>query len=210
MASYSDLVTELISVNENDGDEFLAYIPKMINRAEDKLTKDLDDTGLIAHTSVAVSSGNNSITLPVGTRIVKNFYIDSSGSKINMLMRTSEFLNDYWPVSASTGIPKYYTRLSNTAITVAPTPSSTFNGVVAHISRPTTLTSAANNNYFTDFCYDALFYASQVEALMFQKNYSVVPAFESKYKDAINALRMQASRTRRDDLQQPTPTIKEA
>jgi|TARA_R110002167_G_scaffold212191_1_gene416813 hypothetical protein len=210
MSSYSQLVTELIRVNENEGAEFIAYIPSMINRAEEKLTKDLDDTGLVTYTSVAVSINNNSVTLPLGTRIIKNFYIENSGTKINMLMRTSEYLNDYWPVSASTGTPKYYTRLTNTAINVAPTPSATLNGTVAHISRPVTLTSTNDNNYFTDFCYDALFYGSQIEALLFQKNYSAVGNYDSKYKESVMALRNQANRTRRDDMQQPVTNVKEA
>jgi len=210
MASYSELVTELIRVNENDGDEFLAYIPSMINRAEEKLTKDLDDTGLVTYTSVAVSNSNSNITLPLGTRIIKNFFINNAGTKINMLMRTSEYLNDYWPVIASTGTPKYYTRLTNTAIALAPTPDTTLDGTIAHISRPVTLTSTNDNNYFTDFCYDALFYASQIEALLFQKNYSAVTNYEGKYKEAVMALRNQANRTRRDDMQQPVTNVKEA
>ena len=96
------------------------YIPKMVNRAEERLTKDLDDYGLVTYTSVAVSAGNNKVTLPSGTRIVKNVNITSDGSKINLLQRTDEFINDYWPVSASTSEPKYYARRNNTTILIAP------------------------------------------------------------------------------------------
>ena len=102
MANYTYLVNDIINACENDGTEFLDYVPNMVNRAEERLTKDLDDYGLVTYTSVAVSLGNNILTLPTGTRIVKNINIVSDSTKINLLQRTDEYINDYWPVSAST------------------------------------------------------------------------------------------------------------
>ena len=55
---------------------FLNQIPNIVNRAEERLTDELDDYGLVTYTSVAVSQGNNIVTLPTGTRIVKNFNVD--------------------------------------------------------------------------------------------------------------------------------------
>jgi len=107
-------------------------------------------------------------------------------------------------VSASTGTPEYYARRNNTTVLIAPTPVSTFDGEVVHVSKPTTLTSATNTNYFTDYCYDALFNGSMVEAMIFNKNYTAIPVFESRYVEGIQSLRNQSRRTRRDDMQNPT------
>ena len=203
MANYTYLVNDILETTENGSSEFLSSVPKMINKAELRLTKDLDDYGLVAYTSVAVSSGKNIVNLPEGTRILKNFNIVSSGTKINLLQRTDEFINDYWPVSASTGIPEYYARRDNTTVIVAPTPVSTISGQVVHISRPVTLASATPNNYFSDFCYDALYNASMVEALLYMKNYEPMSIYETRYKEALAALLNQARRTRRDDMQAP-------
>jgi hypothetical protein len=203
MANYTYLVDDLIAATENDGSEFLSYIPKMVNRAEERLTRDLDDYGLVTYTSVAVSSGNNNITLPSGTRIVKNFNIVSDGTRINLLQRTDEYIRDYWPVSASTGTPEYYARRNNTTVLIAPTPSSTVNGEVVHISRPVTLASTTPTNYFSDYCYDALFNASMVEAMVFMKNFELVSLFEQRYMQAVQTLQNQARRTRRDDMETP-------
>jgi len=203
MANYTYLVNDIINASENDGTEFVNYIPNMVNRAEERLTRDLDDYGLVTYTSVAVSSGNNLVTLPSGTRILKNLNITVSGTRINLLQRTDEYVRDYWPVSASTGTPQYYARRNNTTLLLAPTPVSTVDGEVVHISRPTTLTSTTNTNYFTDFCYDALFNASMVEAMVFQKDYQTASLFEQRYKEAVSTLQNQARRTRRDDMQTP-------
>ena len=77
--------------------------------------------------------------------------------------------------------------------------------------------SATTSNYFSEFCYNALFDACMVESMIFMKNYSLVPAMEQKYQGSINALRNQARRTRRDDMETPsnqlggpTPIVKNA
>ena len=203
MASYTYLVDDIIESTENDNSDFASAIPKFVNRAELRLTTDLDDYGLVTHTSVAVSSGKNVITLPSGTRVIKNVNINNAGTRINLVQRTDEFINDYWSVSASTGTPEYYARRDNTTILIAPTPVSTVDGIVAHISRPVTLSSATNTNYFSDFCYNALYNASMVEALLFMKNYEAIAVYESRYKEDVLALRNQARRTRRDDMESP-------
>ena len=203
MANYTYLVNDIIETTENDNSDFTSAIPKFVNRAELRLTKDLDDYGLVTYTSVAVSSGKNIINLPAGTRILKNFNINNAGTKINLLQRTDEFLNDYWYVSASTGTPQYYARRNNTTVLIAPTAVSTVDGVIVHISRPTTLSSASDTNYFSDFCYNALYNASMVEALLFMKNYEAITIYESRYKEEVQALRNQSRRTRRDDMETP-------
>jgi|TARA_R110001606_G_scaffold131075_1_gene266912 hypothetical protein len=204
MVNYTYLVNDIIQASENEGTEFVNYVPNMVNRAEERLTKDLDDYGLVSYTSVAVSSGNNILTLPTGTRIVKNINIVSNSTKINLLQRTDEYINDYWPVSASTDEPRYYAPRNNSTVLIAPTPASTYSGQVVHVSRPVTLTSATPENYYTDFCYDLLFNASMIEAMVFQKDYPTSQLFEQRYSQLLELQRNQARRTRRDDMQSPT------
>lgn len=205
MANYTYLVDDLIGATENDGTEFTNYIPKIVNRAEERMTRDLDDYGLVTYTSVAVSLNNNIITLPVGTRIVKNFTVTLGASgKTPMLQRTDEFINDFWPIETSTAdIPIYYARRDNSTIMIAPTTNTTYDAEIVHVTKPVALTSATPNNYFSDYCYDALFNASMVESMVFMKNFTAVSLFEQRYQQALEGLRNQARRTRRDDMETP-------
>jgi hypothetical protein len=207
MGTYITLVDDLIAACENTSAEFLAYIPKMVDRAEERLVKDLDDSGLTIYTALTVTVNVNQVTLPTNTRIVKNINIVSNGSKINLLMRTDEFINDYWPVSASVAQPKYYARRDNTTVLIAPTPVSTYSGEVVSVIKPDTLTSVAPSNYFTDFAYDLLWNASMVEAMMFQKDYPTMVVFQNIYKELLDLQRNQARRTRRDDMQAPLSPV---
>ena len=223
MPSYSFLKTDLINTTENDSSEYESQIPNIVERAESRLMKELDDSGLDNYSSFTFTAGNPIVTVPEGTLVVRNVNYKTSVSSniIPLLQRTYEYAIDYFPhASTSTGEPRYYARKNNTEIYVVPTPASTLTGEIQITKRPLALasatgTSATTSNYFSEFCYNALFDACMVESMIFMKNFSLVPNMEQKYQSSINALRNQSRRTRRDDMQSPanplggpTPVVK--
>jgi len=223
MPSYSFLKTDLINTTENDSSEYESQISNIVERAESRLMKELDDFGLDNYSSFSFTAGDPVVTVPEGTLVVRNVnYKTSASSNITQLLqRTYEYAIDYFPhASASTGTPRYYSRKNNTEIYVVPTPASALTGEIQTTKRPLALssatgTSATTSNYFSEFCYNALFDACMVESMIFMKNFSLVPTMEQKYQSSINALRNQSRRTRRDDMQSPanplggpTPVVK--
>tara|TARA_R100001460_G_scaffold56023_1_gene95452 strand:+ start:39 stop:719 length:681 start_codon:yes stop_codon:yes gene_type:complete len=211
MPSYSFLKTDLINTTENDSSEYESQISNIVERAESRLMKELDDFGLDNYSSFSFTAGNPIVTVPEGTLVVRNVnYKTSASSNITpLLQRTYEYAIDYFPhASASTGTPRYYSRKNNTEIYVVPTPASALTGEIQTTKRPLALssatgTSATTSNYFSEFCYNALFDACMVESMIFMKNFSLVPTMEQKFQGSINSLRNQARRTRRDDMQTP-------
>jgi hypothetical protein len=202
MPSYSDLVLDIQRTAENDSQEFSDQIPVLINKAEYRLIKELDDVALNQITSITTQANNPLVSIASDTRIIRNINIKVSGSKINLLQRSQEYAYDYWPfVSSSVGEPKYYAMRSNTQIYIVPTPASAYDTEVVYVARPTTLTSAAPNNYFSDFCYNALFYASMIEASLFNKSFNTVAAWQAELKGSIDSLRNQARRNRQDNME---------
>ena len=206
MSTYSYLVTDLKNTAENDSTEFADQIPYFINKAELQLTKDLDDFGLDVFTTITLSASNPIVSIPSGTRLIRNVNYTTSVSSIktNLLQRTYEYAIDYFPyASASTGTPRYYARKNNTQIYIVPTPASTVTGEIQTVVRPSSLTSAAPTNYYSEFCYNALFYRCMFEANFFMKNWEVSQVWEAQYKNSIDGLRNQARRTRQDDMETP-------
>ena len=223
MPSYSFLKTDLINTTENDSNEYESQISNIVERAESRLMKELDDFGLDNYSSFSFTAGDPIVTVPEGTLVVRNVnYKTSASSNITpLLQRTYEYAIDYFPhASASTGTPRYYSRKNNTEIYVVPTPASALTGEIQTTKRPLALssatgTSATTSNYFSDFCYNALFDACMVESMVFMKNFSLVAVMEQKYQSSISGLRNQARRTRRDDMETPsnqlggpTPVVK--
>ena len=208
MGTYSDLKTAIINTTENDGTEFSSVIPDFISRTELRMTKDIDDCGLDVYTAITLAASNPVVSLNDRVRIVRNVNYTTSASSIktNLLQRTYEYAIDYWPyVSASTGTPRYYARKNNTSIYIVPTPASTLTGEIQTVSQPLPLasatgTSVTTTNYFSEYCYDALFYGCMMEATMYMKDWQTLPQWQQQYEAAIITLRNQARRTRQDDM----------
>ena len=208
MPNYAYLKTDLINTTENDSTEFSTQVSAFVKKTEFRMIKDLDDFGLDEYTNISVSSGNaGTVSLGDRVRIVRNVnYIVSTGTTVtNLLPRTVEYVNDYWPVSASTGTPRYYTRKNNSSIKIVPTPVSALTVEIQSQSQPLYLSSATSTsmttqNYFSDYCYNALFAGCMIEATMYMKDWTTLPVWASEYQNAILKLNNQARRTRQDDM----------
>jgi hypothetical protein len=210
MATYSDLKADIISASENDGAEFTSAIASFIERTELRLTKDIDDVGLDVYTTITLLANNPVVDLPNDrVRIVRNvnYTTSTSSIKTSLLQRTYEYAIDYWPyASASVGDPRYYSRKTNSSIYIVPTPTSTLTGEIQTVQQPLPLasatgTSVTTTNYFSQYCYDALFYGCMLEATMFMKDWQTLPVWQQQYEAAIITLRNQARRTRQDDME---------
>ena len=215
MPNYSFLKTDIINTIENNSSEFEEQIPFIVEKAEDRLIKELDDPGLDNYSTFSFTASDPVVSLPADALVVRNVNYTTSvstaaisaNSKINLLQRTYEYAIDYFPyASASTGTPRYYSRKTNTQIYIVPTPASAVSGEIQYTRRPLALasatgTSVTTSNYFSEFCYNALFAASMVESNYFIKDLQAVATWEGKYKNSIDALRNQSRRMRQDDMQ---------
>ena len=211
MPNYSFLKTDLINTAENDSSEFADQIPKFVEKAEDRLVKELDDPGLDNFSSFSFTASNPTVSLPVDTLVIRNvnFKTSASSNITTLLQRTYEYAIDYWPyASTSVGTPRYYARKNNTSIYIVPTPTSALSGEIQYTRRPLALssatgTSATTSNYFSEFAYNALFNACMIEASKFTKSWDIVQVWESSYTNSVDALRNQARRMRQDDMENP-------
>ena len=209
MPNYAYLKTDIINTTENDSIEFENQIPYLIEKAEIRLTKDLDDVGLTEFSSFSFTASNPVVSLPADTRIIRsvNYKTSVSSNITTLLQRPYEYAIDYFPhASASTGTPRYYSRKTQTAIYVVPTPASALSGEISYVRRPIGLasatgTSVTTSNYFSEFCYDALFYACMMEAARFNKSQEDLQLYQGDYVNAVEGLRNQARRSRQDNME---------
>ena len=200
--TYNTLVTQIKNTMEDDGTEFETAIPDFIRRAELKLTHSLDNEGLTEYATSQFTASDPFLTLPTGTLIIKNVnFINSGGSRVSLLLRMKEYVDDYWPVRASVGVPKYYAKFRNDKVLIAPTPTSANSVELEYIIMPSALSTSKQSNYFTNFCENALFYASMVEACHFNKNATAAQVWEAQYQNEIILLANEARRNRRDDME---------
>ena len=201
--TYSSLVSAIQETAENTGSEFVGAIPNFISRTEKRLTRDIDLQGLTKFATTNFVTATPIYQKPTNALIVKNLTITSGGSRINLVMKTKEYLNDYWPDRTSVGEPRYYANYG-TELLVAPAPASAYPAEISYVVEPTALASSTQEeNYFTQYCSNALFYGSMIEAALFMKNPTAANIWESFYGREIAALNNEARRSRRDSMAMP-------
>ena len=191
---------------ENFSDEFSTNIPRFINRAELRLTREIDNLGLTKYVSSNFTAGDAFLTKPSDALIIKNInFTKSNGSRVNLVHRTNEYLTDYWPARTSTGTPRYYSNFGANRVLIAPAPVSALDVEMSYVGRPEALASSTNEtNYFTEKCSNALFYAVMVEACFFMKNDGAAIYWENQYNREKMDLLNESRRTRRDDMEIPS------
>jgi hypothetical protein len=196
--SYTQLYDYIRSASENDDTEFAAAIPTFIDQTRMRLSRDIDTYGFVVYTTVAVST--YLVSVPSDALVLKNVTYVSAGRYSQLIMRTDEFLREYWPQRTSVGEPKYYARWGYNQLLVAPAPSTSASLEISYVQIPTSIGSVGTStNWLTEYAPEALFYGCMQEACMFMKNYQAAALWEGKYQDAVGKLRNEARRTRQDD-----------
>lgn len=216
VVTYSTLVQQIKDTMEDDSTEFSNAVPDFIRRAELRLTREMDTHGLTQYFTSNFTKGEAFLAIPSTNLIVKNInYLTSAtttldngrvaspNTRISLLVRTKEYVEDYWPVRTSTGLPKYYTHFMQDQILIAPAPISAFAAEIELVIQPSTLSVGNETNYYTTFCENALFYATMIEACYFNKNSTAVQLWDQQYQREIITIVNEARRNRRDDMSKP-------
>lgn len=204
ISTYATLVSACKDLGEDDSVEYGNYIPTAIGLAEARINKEVDTLGHVLNATATVASGNNLVTKPSDWRSSFDTYIETSAGIVNLAHKQRSYVRDYWPVSASTGQPKYYADKNNTQIIVAPTPASSYTCYFDYNGPPAALTSASPTNYWTDYHPDVIFHATMVEMARFSRNGDLLAKEEAAYQASRDGMINEGRRQRRDDGSTPT------
>lgn len=203
ITTYATLVSAIQEEAEDDGTEFLAFIPTAIANAEDRLFRELELPDLVEPVTGTVVSGSNILTKPSGYKFADYLAITVDSKKRILKKRLRSFLVDYWPNEGETGVPKYYAERNSTSFILAPTPNSSYAYVMALTKKPTKLSPSNTTNYYVLNCPETLFYACMVEMATFMKTWPDLAARENKYIQARDSWNIEQMRKRRDGTEEP-------
>jgi hypothetical protein len=169
MTDYSDLLSNLQDWNEDDSSEFSADVPVIIQRAEDRLFLDIPDLLSYKATETGSLTESSRVLTPAETaiRIVKSLAITVSSKFVFLTQKKEEYIDDYWPNVSTEGQPKFFARLNETQIIVAPTPDSAYAYTLRHLRVPARLTSGNTSTFLSAVFPGELFRACMYEAAIF-------------------------------------------
>ena len=209
--TYSSLTQDLKDWMENDGTEFSNETDNFIGLAEQRIVRDIDPQAFTTSAYSSFNVNDRFVTKPTDALIIRHIlYLDSDSKRNFLEKKTDEFIYDYWPTSATTGTPKYWTDYNDTELLVAPTPSAALTIEMSYVQRLDTLSSSNTTNWLTINAQELLLFGSLMEACTFSKSREDLQIYTQRYKAAVDSINNQTRRRRRDDYNAPANVMGES
>ena len=193
MTTYAELVQNIKDFMEDDGTEFSNEIDKFIDLAELRISRDVITPEYKRKVTSAFTANDPFLTMPTDLVTLEHLQVINSNVRTLLLLKSDEFITEYWPNRTSTGVPKYYTYFDTSTIYVAPTPSSNLSIELSYKRRLPALSSSNTSNWTSINAADALLYACLIEASVFNRNYNLQDRYTAMYQQAVKAINNEQS-----------------
>ena len=189
--NYTDLVQNLKDFMEDDGTEFSAAVPTFIELTELRLSRDLKIPAFRRRQLSTLTANDPFLTMPSdmvtleNLQIVPNYTSGHTGQHQPLLLRSDEYMMEFWPDRTLTGSPKYYAYFDDATIYVAPTPSTSMPVEISYRRRLPALSSTNLTNWLTDNAMDCLLFGGLLEASSFNRNAGMLERYTQLYQAAV-------------------------
>jgi hypothetical protein len=183
--NYTNLVRDIKRFMEDDGTEFSDAIDTFIDITELKLSRELKIPAFRRRATSTLTANDPFISMPADMVSLENLHLIESNSRTLLLLRSDEFMMEYWPDRTATGSPRYYSYFDDDTMYVAPTPGSNISVEISYRRRLPALSSSNLTNWLTDNASDALLYGCLVEAAAFNRNYALQERYMAMYQKAV-------------------------
>ncbi len=140
--TYTQLKSSIQEYTDNNETSFVSNLNRFIEAAEQRIFSTVDLEYFRKNASGAMTSGNQFLAMPTDYLASFSVSIENSGSKVFLLQKDVNFLQESYPDSTVTGIPKYYAAYDVTNFIIAPTPNANFSTELHYYYRPTSLTDS--------------------------------------------------------------------
>lgn len=180
--TYAGLVSLIEDYVEDTSAEFTSAVQGCINRAEERVIRDLDLSIFNTTVSSTTSDGVSTYTKPwTDAPAVSVFF---SGSLTFAERRTRAWVQAH----GGSGVPQYFHE-TETTIFWAPVPDGGYAFTITYIDRPDALSASNTTNWLTRNVADLLLYAALVECESFLISPERVQEFEAKYAQILGPTR---------------------
>ena len=187
--TYDSLVENIQSYLERSDTATLEKIPLFIMLAEQVIASQIKFLGNLTVNTSAMVANQATVDKPARWHKTVSMNITVAGERNPVLLRKYEYLREYWPEPATTGVPKFYADYDYTHWLVAPTPAAAYDFEVLYYERVQPLDSSNQTNWFTIYAPQALLYGSLLQAMPFLKNDERMAMWQQQFDLIINTLK---------------------
>ena len=187
--TYDSLVNDIQTYLERTDDQTLDKIPQFIKLAEQIIAAEIKFLGNLTVATSAMVASDNIIPKPARWRKTVSMNVTVAGKRQPVLLRTYEYIREYWPDPAATSAPLYFCDYDYQHWLVGPTPTLAYSYEVLYYERVQPLDSSNQSSWFTQYAPQALLYGTLLQAMPFVKNDERMPMWQSNYDKIIEVLK---------------------
>jgi hypothetical protein len=187
--TYDSLVSDIQSYLERTDTATIEKIPTFIMLAEQVIASQIKFLGNLTVNASNMTESQPIIDKPARWHKTVSMNVTVAGKRYPVLLRKYEYLREYAPDPADTGVPKYYADYDYTHWLVAPTPADDYAFEVLYYERVQPLDSSNQTNWFTIYAPQALLYGSLLQAMPYLKNDDRMAMWQQQYDLIINTLK---------------------
>jgi hypothetical protein len=140
--TYTQLKNAIQDYTDNNETSFISNLDRFIESAEERVFTSVDLELFRKNVSGVMTSGNEFLAVPSDYLATFSMSIEVSGSKQFLQQKDVNYLQEYTPNAATTGVPLYYAKYDFQNFILAPTPNDNYATELHYYYRPASLTSS--------------------------------------------------------------------
>ena len=190
--TFAELKTAIQDYTDNTETTFVNHLSDFIKGAEDRIFKNVDLEVFRKNVTSSLTASDKFLTVPSDYLASFSLQITTSGSEDILLQKDVNFLQEAFPTSASTGVPRFYAVFDVNNFILAPTPNSNYAVELHYYYKPTSLTAGADSGttWISTNAPFALLYGSLVEAYTYMKGEAdMMQQYEKRFTDQLMRLK---------------------
>jgi hypothetical protein len=162
-------------------------IPRLINLAERRISRELKIQGFIAVVTDTLTVGQSVYPKPDRWRDTVSINIGTGANladRTTLYARDYEYCRNYWPNESQTDTPQFYADYNYSNWLIAPTPDQEYPFEVLYYELPPLLDDSIQTNWLTEYAPQLLLYGTLLEATPFLKNDDRIATWQQYYDRA--------------------------
>ena len=189
--TFTTLKTAIQDYTQNSETTFVNNLSNFITDTEEKILKTVNLPVFRKNVTGTMTSGNTYLSAPSDFLTPFSLALDNSGYEY-LMFKEVNFIREAYPVSSTTGVPKYYALFDDDTFILGPTPNANFTVELHYVYRPTSITTSADGtSWLGTNAPDALLYGSLVHAYSFMKGEAdLIANYTQQYNEALSRLKV--------------------
>jgi hypothetical protein len=210
--TFTTLKTAIQDYVDNTETTFVNNLDEMIRIVETRIFYAVQIPTFRKNVTGSLSSGGQYLSQPTDFIAALSLAVTSGNDRTYLLPKDVNYINEAYPDSTETGLPKYYGIFDDDFFIVGPTPDSGYSTELHYAYQPESITvSSSGTSWLGDNAEDALLYGCLAEAYTFMKGEpDLITNYTERFAAAIQRLgNLGEARNRRDQYRNGALQIQE-